>query len=75
MLALAALLLPFIGRQCGDRQRMDFVSDQTAERFINQLVPSQRPLALKFGGNNERAEMRIVVAAHVHGGIAESGFD
>lgn len=54
---------------------MNFVTDQCAEGFVDQLVAGKRTFAVKLGRDHQGAEMRIVVTLNFDGGIVESGFD
>ncbi len=45
---------------------MDLASHALTERGVHHLVARQRPLAGECRRNDQRVEMRIVVAADVH---------
>ena len=68
-------LLQMMGVQITvDEQRMDLVTDKTAKAFVDKLVPSDRPLAGKFLGHNERLEVGAIVAKHPDGGVFKASF-
>ena len=54
---------------------MNFVANQRAQRFVDQLVPRQRPFSLEFLGDNNRLKVSIVVAKYADDSIVESGLD
>ncbi len=69
----AALFAPFVGRQGGDRKRVDFVSDQVSKATVNELVPGQWAFTFKLGCNYECLEVRIVVAHDIDDRSCETG--
>ncbi len=52
---------------------MNLVADQRTETLVDQLMPPQRPLALKLGSDDERVEMVIIVARDANDRVAEAG--
>ena len=74
-LRLPAPFTPFAGCQRCNRKRMNFIADQLAQAFVDQLMSRQRPLAIEFGRHNERAEVGVVVAFDPDDRIGEPGLD
>lgn len=54
---------------------MNFVANECAEALVHQLVPGEQALPIEFGSNNQCPVMSVIVALHLYGGVAESGFD
>jgi len=71
----AALLLPFVRRQCCNRERMNFVTNERAKALVDQLVTGEQTLPVEFRSDNESSEVGVIVALHFYDRIAESGFD
>lgn len=54
---------------------MNFLANQGAQAFVDELMPGQRPLAFKLSRNYKGPKVRIVVAHDLHGGALEAGLD
>ena len=54
---------------------MYLVTDELTQTPVNKLVSRYWPLALEFGGDDERLEMRVVVAGDFDHRIFKSGLD
>ena len=54
---------------------MNLIADKSTERLVHKLVPCQRSLAIEFAGDNQRLEMRIVVARDLDDRVVETGLD
>ena len=67
-------MLPFVGGERPDRERMDFVADELAKRTVDELVTLQGPLALELRRHDNRLVMRVVLAHYVHDCVIKSGF-
>lgn len=71
----ASLLSPLVRRQRRYRQGVNLIADKGAKTFIDQLMASERSLALEFFCHDQRAEMRIIVALNFDDRLVKSGFD
>ena len=54
---------------------MDFVADQRAQGLVDHLVTLELLHALEFLGDDQRSEMRVVVAFDAHAGLFKARFD
>lgn len=54
---------------------MYFIADELSQAPVNELVSRNWPLVFKFGGNDERLEMGVVVAGDFDHRVFESGLD
>ena len=57
-----ALLAPFVRRQRRYRQSMYLITNQRAKTLVDQLMPCEQSLAVEFGRDDQRSEMRIIIA-------------
>lgn len=51
-LGLATPLPPFIRRQGRNRQRMNLVANERAQRLVDQLMPGEQTFSVEFRGND-----------------------
>jgi hypothetical protein len=75
VLGPAAALAPLVRRQCRNRQCVDFIADELAKALIYQLMPGNKPLAIKFLGDDQGAIMSVVVTLDFDHRVAECGLD
>jgi hypothetical protein len=71
----ASLLSPLVRRKRRYRQGVNLIADKGAKTFIDQLMASERSLAIELICHDQRAKMRIIVALDFDDRLVKSGFD
>ena len=71
----ASLLSPLVRRKRRYRQGVNLIADKGAKTFVDQLMASERSLAIELPGHDQRAKMRIIVALDFDDRLVKSGFD
>ena len=54
---------------------MNLITHQRSEGLVDELMPGNRPFALKFSGHDQRGIVGVVVALDAHDRVLESGFN
>lgn len=54
---------------------MNFTTNQTGKALIHELMAGEWPYALKFGGDYESFEMRIVITRDPDGRVIKTGLN
>ncbi len=72
-LSPVALLAPFVRRQRRYRQSMYLITNQRAKTLVDQLMPCEQSLAVEFGRDDQRPEMRIIIALDFDDRVVKPG--